>query len=145
MADAALASSLALVLAVSAATDLRHRLILDAVLAPGAAAALAVTLAAEPDLLGARLGAAAGAGGFLLAAALARPDGMGLGDVKLAAVTGLHLGPAVAPALCLGLASGAVGGAVSALARGRRVRGSSVPLAPHLALGAALVGILSLP
>ena len=95
-------------------------------------------------MLGPRLAAAAGAGGFLLAAALARPGGMGLGDVKLAAVMGLHIGPAVAPALVLGLASGAVAGAVAALARGQRLGGATVPLAPHLALGACLVGIVSL-
>ena len=144
MADAALAASLALVLAVSTVTDLRRRLILDAVLAPGAVAALAITMAAEPGLLGPRMAAAAGAGGFLLAAAVARPGGMGLGDVKLAAVIGLHLGPAAAPALCLGLASGAVGGVAAAVARGRSPRGSTVPLAPHLAFGTALVGINTL-
>ena len=144
MADAALAASLALVLAVSTVTDLRERLILDAVLAPAALVALAVTITAEPGALAPRLGAAAGAGGFLLAAALARPGGMGLGDVKLAAVMGLHLGAGVAPALLVGLASGAAAGSAAALARGRPPSGATIPLAPHLALGTALVGIVSL-
>ncbi len=144
MAAAALAASLALVLAVSAATDLRERLILDAVLAPAALAALGITIAGEPGVLGARVCSAGAAGGFLLAAALARPGGMGLGDVKLAAVMGLHLGPAVAPALMLGLASGAVTGAAQAAARGRSPGGATVPLAPHLALGTAMVAIVSL-
>jgi len=144
MADAALVASLSLVLAVSALTDLRDRLIFDAVLAPAALAAVVLTVAAEPEMLGPRLGAAAGAGTFLLAAALARPGGMGLGDVKLAAVLGLHMGPAVAPALVLGLASGAVVGTATALARRRSVSGATVPLAPHLAAGTALVGIVSL-
>ena len=45
-----------------------------------------------------RLIAGAAAGGFLLLAALAYPRGMGMGDVKLAAVMGLFLGTSVAPA-----------------------------------------------
>lgn len=145
MADAALAASLAIVLAASSVTDLRHRLIPDAVLAPAALASMLLTAAADPGMLVPRLASGAAAGGFLLAAALARPGGMGLGDVKLAAVMGLHIGPAVALALVLGLASGALAGAATAVARGRRVAEATVPLAPHLALGTAVVGILSLP
>ncbi len=80
------------------------------------------------------------AGGLLLGAALAKPDGMGMGDVKLAAVMGLHMGAAVAPALGLGLASGAVAGTLMAKLRGEPVSSATVPLAPHLAAGAALVG-----
>ncbi|CAN5513939.1 hypothetical protein BH20ACT15_BH20ACT15_03730 [soil metagenome] len=144
MAAAALTASLGLVLAASVVTDLRRRLILDAVLAPAAGAAIALTAFAEPGLLAERLAAACGAGGFLLAAAIAKPGGMGLGDFKLAAVMGLHLGAAVVPALALGLASGALGGTVAAAVRGRPLSGATVPLAPHLAAGAAMAGGMTL-
>lgn len=144
MAAAALTASLVAVLAISTVTDMRKRLIYDLALAPAALSAIVLTLAAQPEMLGARLAAAACAGGFLLAAALARPEGMGLGDVKLAAVIGLHLGPAVAPALALGLASGAATGSTLALARGRSLGDATVPLAPHLALGTALAGAATL-
>ena len=50
--------------------------------------------------------AAAIAGGGLLLVALAYPRGMGMGDVKLAAMMGLYLGRAVAPALLVGFLAG---------------------------------------
>ena len=46
----------------------------------------------------------------MLLAAVAYPAGMGMGDVKLAAVMGLYLGKSVAPALFIGFAAGAVVG-----------------------------------
>ena len=67
----------------------------------------------EPE----RLIAGAAAGGFLLAAALAYPGGMGMGDVKLAAVMGLFLGSAVALAILMALVLGVAVGAVVIRAR----------------------------
>ncbi len=63
---------------------------------------LALDPAGEPT----RLIAGAAAGGFLLLAALAYPGGMGMGDVKLAAMMGLFLGSAVAPAILIALVVG---------------------------------------
>jgi leader peptidase (prepilin peptidase)/N-methyltransferase len=138
MAAVVLWSSFTLLLAVVTVTDLRSRLIPDsALLAAGAVAVIAVAISA-PSELGERLAAAGGAGGFLLAAALARPDGMGLGDVKLAAVLGLYLGRAVAPALLIALTAGALCGAFLVLARGTSARRQTIPFAPFLATGAAV-------
>ena len=79
--------------------DLDHRIIPNKLTGLGAVTALALVAALRPADLPEHLVAGVGAGGFLLAAALARPGGMGMGDVKLAGVMGLFLGVAVVPAL----------------------------------------------
>ena len=89
----------------------------------------------DPGSLPERLIAAVGAGGLLLIIGLAYPRGMGMGDVKLAAVMGLYLGSAVAPALFVGVLSGAVVGLALMAARGSGARKLAVPFGPFLALG----------
>ena len=68
--------------------------------------------------------------------ALAYPRGMGMGDVKLAAVLGLYLGRSVAVAVIAGVLLGTIVGlAVMArlgVARGRK---TAVPFGPFLAIG----------
>jgi len=86
--------------------------------------------------------AAAGAGGFLLAVALAYPRGMGMGDVKLAAVMGLYLGRAVVPALAVAVFAGAVVGMALLARDGSSARKRAVPFGPFLALG-GVVGLLA--
>jgi leader peptidase (prepilin peptidase)/N-methyltransferase len=80
-----------------------------------------------------------GAGMFFFVAAWLQPKGMGLGDVKFAAVLGLYLGRAVAPAvfaaLILGVLVGAVIMARLGTAAGRKTK---VPFGPFLAAGALL-------
>jgi leader peptidase (prepilin peptidase)/N-methyltransferase len=78
----------------------------------------------------------------LLAIGLAYPRGMGMGDVKLAAVMGLYLGSAVAPALLVGVLAGALVGLGIMLARGSEARKLAVPFGPFLALG-GVVGLLA--
>jgi leader peptidase (prepilin peptidase)/N-methyltransferase len=101
--------------------------------------ALLIGLALDPSGEPERLIAAAAAGGFLLLAALAYPGGMGMGDVKLAAVLGLLLGRAVAPAILIALLSGVLVGVVVIIRKGQREgRKTAVPFGPFLALGALL-------
>jgi leader peptidase (prepilin peptidase) / N-methyltransferase len=120
-------------LAAAVAYDLRERRIPDAITLPAAVLALAAGAAADP----ARLAAGALAAALLSAAALARPDGMGLGDAKLAGVMGLALGPPVATALLVACAAGTAYGAALAVRRGvAAARVATVPFAPFLALGA---------
>jgi leader peptidase (prepilin peptidase)/N-methyltransferase len=123
-------------------TDLERRVIPNAVLAVGAAIGLGIVIAGDPSSLGARAIAAAGAGGFLLVAALAYPSGMGMGDVKLAAVMGLFLGRAVIPALVIAIAAGAIVGIALMLRDGPRARKTAVPFGPFLALG-GMAGLLA--
>lgn len=141
MASAILAGALSVLLVAVTITDLRARVIPDLALAPAAALALGIAAASAPETLPERGGAATGAGGFLLAAALLRPGGMGLGDVKLAAVLGLFLGRAVVAALLVALAAGAIWGFAAVAIRGGRLSEATIPFAPFLATGAAVACI----
>jgi leader peptidase (prepilin peptidase)/N-methyltransferase len=139
------ATSLVLILLVipSALIDLEHRIIPNKLTAAGAVLALLVGVAIDPAGEPERLIAAAGAGGFLLLAALAYPGGMGMGDVKLAAVLGLLLGRAVAPAILIALLSGVLVGVFVIARKGAgEGRKTAVPFGPFLALG-ALVSIFA--
>ena len=123
-------------------TDLERRIIPNAILAAGSLAAVAIVAASDPSSLPERLIAAAGAGGFLLAAALAYPRGMGMGDVKLAAVMGLFLGRAVVPALAIAVLAGALVGAAMLIRHGSEARKRAIPFGPFLAFG-GVVGLLA--
>ena len=82
-------ASLVALLGVVTVSDLRTRLVPDGPLVLGLLLALAIWRAFRTRSSCPRGSPrAAGAAGFLLAAALIRPDGMGLGDVKLAGVLG---------------------------------------------------------
>jgi len=121
-------------------TDLERRVIPNAVLLAGALVAVAIVAATDPSDLGTRAIAAAAAGGFLFLVALIYPRGMGMGDVKLAAVMGLYLGGAVAPALLIGFAAGALVGLAMIARQGAGARKQAIPFGPFLALG-GLVGL----
>jgi leader peptidase (prepilin peptidase)/N-methyltransferase len=138
MAATLLDASLVGLLAVVTATDLRSRLVPDRALVISLLVAIPICALSDPGDLPARLVAGLGAGGFLLAAALIRPDGMGLGDVKLAAVLGVYLGAAVIEAMVVAFAAGSVAGLVLLARHGWGARRRTIPFAPFLALGALL-------
>jgi leader peptidase (prepilin peptidase) / N-methyltransferase len=136
---ATVALSIVLILLVVpiALIDFEYRIIPNKLTGLGAVLALAVGLALDPAGEPTRLIAGGAAGGFLLLAALAYPGGMGMGDVKLAAVMGLLLGSAVAPALLIALVAGVGLGVVVIARKGAQVgRKTAVPFGPFLALGA---------
>lgn len=140
-AEVALGLAFVTMLAIITLTDLEHRVIPNAVLIAGAVVAVAIAAPTDPDGLAERAIAAAAAGGFLLVAALVYSGGMGMGDVKLGAVMGLYLGRAVAPALLVAFAAGAVVGVGLLLRQGAAARKQAVPFGPFLALG-GVVGLL---
>jgi leader peptidase (prepilin peptidase) / N-methyltransferase len=129
-------------LAAVSLTDLEQRLIPNRILAVSAALCLALVAAGDPSSLPERAAASLGAGGLLFCVALAYPRGMGLGDVKLAALMGLYLGRDVAPALLIGFAAGALVGVALIARRGIGARKQAVPFGPFLALG-GLVALLA--
>jgi leader peptidase (prepilin peptidase) / N-methyltransferase len=135
------ALALTITLVAAAETDLEHHIIPNRLMAASAIAAVALWAIVDPGRLPENLIAGAAAGGFLLAAALAYPAGMGMGDVKLAGVMGLYLGASVAPALFVGFAAGAAVGVAIVLVRGASARKQGVPFGPFLALG-GVVGLL---
>jgi leader peptidase (prepilin peptidase) / N-methyltransferase len=142
----ALSVALVLVLVPAALIDLEHRIIPNRLNLVGALLALGLGTALDPAGEPGRLIAGAAAGGFLLAAALAYPGGMGMGDVKLAAVMGLFLGAAVAPALLIALLSGVLLGAAIIARKGAHAgRKTAVPFGPFLALGGILAIFVGSP
>jgi leader peptidase (prepilin peptidase) / N-methyltransferase len=123
-------------------TDLERRVIPNKILLVAALLGLAIVAPTDPDSLPERTLAAAAAGGLLLAAALAYPRGMGLGDVKLAAVMGFFLGRAVGPAIFVALLSGSLVGLTMIARHGVDARKRAIPFGPFLALG-GVVGMLA--
>lgn len=123
-------------------TDLERRIIPNRILLVAAVLGVAIAAVADPGSLPERAIAALAAGGLLFAAALAYPRGMGLGDVKLAAVMGLFLGRAVAPAILVGLLAGSLFGLALIARHGAEARKRAIPFGPFLALG-GVVGLLA--
>ncbi|MGR7027858.1 prepilin peptidase [Geodermatophilus sp. URMC 62] len=138
---------------VLAQVDLAVHRLPDRVTLP-AAAVCAAALLADAALLGTwpallrAVFAAAAAGGIALAAALAAPAGLGLGDVKLLALLGLVLGWAGWGVLLAGVLLGLLAGAaVSLLLVATRRAGwrTALPFGPPLLLGAVLALALGGP
>jgi leader peptidase (prepilin peptidase)/N-methyltransferase len=143
--DLVLGLALVAILVPVALIDLEHRIIPNKITLPAAVAAVAIGLVLKPSGVPEQLIAGAAGGGFLLVFALAYPRGMGMGDVKLAAVLGLFLGRSVAVAILSGVLAGAVVGAVVVARVGvERGRKTAVPFGPFLALG-GVVGLLAGP
>jgi leader peptidase (prepilin peptidase)/N-methyltransferase len=138
--ELALGLGLCALLVIITLTDLERRLIPNAVLLVGAVVAVALAAATDVASLPERFAAAAAAGGFLFCIALAYPRGMGMGDVKLAAVMGLFLGRDVAPALLVGFGAGALVGLAMMARKGAAARKQALPFGPFLALG-GIVGL----
>ena len=127
-----------------AAIDFDHRLLPNKIVYPLAAYGVIATLLVDRDDLVENLIAGAGAFLFLLAAVLAYPRGMGMGDVKLGGAMGLFLGLSVIPALLVAFLSGSVIGLAIIAREGAAGRKKAVPFGVFLALG-GIVGVLAGP
>jgi leader peptidase (prepilin peptidase) / N-methyltransferase len=124
-----------------AGIDLDHRLLPNKIVYPMAAYGVVATLLVEREDLVEHLIAGAGAFAFLLAALLAYPRGMGMGDVKLAGAMGLYLGLSVIPALLTAFLTGSVVGLAIIAREGASARKKAVPFGVFLAIG-GIVGVL---
>jgi leader peptidase (prepilin peptidase)/N-methyltransferase len=133
---ALLAAGFCATLVAISAADLGHRIVPNRIVLPAALVALGARLALDLRLEWPVAGLAAA--GFLLAAVLAYPQGMGMGDVKLALLLGFMLGKYVAIALMLGFVSALVPSLVLFARHGGKARKMAIPLAPFLALGAVV-------
>jgi leader peptidase (prepilin peptidase)/N-methyltransferase len=141
-ATAVLALFFAVLVAV-AVIDVEHRIIPNRILYPSLIAfpvilVVGVLAGEHLSLLRAGIGFLAYGGG-LLVVALISPGGMGMGDVKLAALIGLVLGAFglayVAVAAAAAVLAGGLG-AAALLAFARATRKHAVPFGPYLAAGA---------
>jgi leader peptidase (prepilin peptidase)/N-methyltransferase len=131
--SAAVAAFFCLALVAVSATDIEHRIIPNRIVLPAAVLVLAANTALHPGPRWAL--AALGASGFLFAAALAYPKGMGMGDVKLALLMGAALGKTVPVAMMIGMSSALVPGVYLLVRHGKAARKMGVPFGPFLALG----------
>ena len=127
------AAVFALALVVITATDLEYRLIPNRVVGPASLLVLAGMTAAKPSPVWAI--AAFGAAAFLLVFSLISPQGMGMGDVKLAFLMGAALGPTVAVALVIASLASLVPSIYILARHGRAGRKVGFPFGPFLALG----------
>lgn len=123
-------------LVIVANADLDLRVVPNKVVAPALVLGLIAQLWVVPEDWLTWTSAALIAFAAMFAVALAWPGGMGMGDVKLAAVLGLYLGRAVAPAMLLAFIAGTLVGLVvmarKGVAEGRK---TAVPFAPFMAIG----------
>lgn len=135
-AKAAIAAFFCAVLVAVSAIDLEHRIIPNRIVLP----ATVVVLVANTvrDLSPEWAIGALGASGFLFAAALAYPAGMGMGDVKLALLMGAVLGRTVSVALMAGMLAAMVPGLVLIARHGAKARKMGIPFGPFLALGSVV-------
>ena len=134
--DAAVAAFFCAVLVTVSATDLAHRIVPNRIVVPAAGIVLVAQTALHPSpqwTLG-----ALGASGFLLAAAIVYPAGMGMGDVKLALLMGAALGKTVGVALMLGMLAALVPAMFLMARHGSKARKMGIPFAPFLAIGSVI-------
>ena len=135
-AKAAIAAFFCAVLVAVSAIDLEHRIIPNRIVLPATIVVLVANTARE---LGPEWALAAlGASGFLFAAALAYPAGMGMGDVKLALLMGAALGRTVSVALMAGMLAAMIPGLVLITRHGAKARKMGIPFGPFLALGSVV-------
>jgi leader peptidase (prepilin peptidase)/N-methyltransferase len=127
------AAAFCAVLVTISATDLERRTIPNRIVVPAAVGLLVAQTLLHPSVEWVAGGA--GAAAFFLAAALAYPGGMGMGDVKLAFLLGVVLGRTVPVALLVGMLSALVPAAVLGVKHGRAARKMTIPFGPFLAVG----------
>jgi leader peptidase (prepilin peptidase)/N-methyltransferase len=118
------------------AIDLEHRIIPNRIVLPATVLVLVANTARDlsPEWA---LGAL-GASGFLFAAALAYPAGMGMGDVKLALLMGAALGRTVPVALMAGMLAAMIPSLYLFARHGAKARKMGIPFGPFLAIGSVV-------
>ena len=134
--SAAVAAFFCLVLVAVSATDIEHRIIPNRIVLPAFVVVLAANTALHLSPQWAL--AAVGASGFLFAAALAYPKGMGMGDVKLALLMGAALGRSVTVAMMIGMVAAIVPGLILFARHGAAARKIRIPFGPFLAFGSVV-------
>ena len=135
-AEAAIAAFFCAVLVAVSAIDLEHRIIPNRIVVPATVVVLVANTAR--DLSPEWAIAALAGSGFLLAAAVVYPAGMGMGDVKLALLMGAALGRTVSAALMVGMLAAMVPSLVLFARHGSKARKMGIPFGPFLAIGSVV-------
>jgi leader peptidase (prepilin peptidase)/N-methyltransferase len=129
----------AAVLVLLTAVDLDRRLIPNVIVLPATAVVLVAQIALYPEHTLEWLIASLGAALFFFVPLLIYPAGMGMGDVKLAALLGAALGKSVLAALFVGLVTGAAFAILVLIREGTSARRKAIAYGPFLALGGLVV------
>jgi leader peptidase (prepilin peptidase)/N-methyltransferase len=136
---AVVSSFFASVLVLLSAIDLDRRLIPNVIVLPALVVCLVAQIALYPEhwlewVLASLLAALA-----LFVPLLIVPSGMGMGDVKLAALMGAVLGTSVVAALFIGVVAGGLFAAGVLVLKGARARSQAFAYGPFLAFGGLVV------
>jgi leader peptidase (prepilin peptidase) / N-methyltransferase len=118
------------------ATDIERRVIPNAVVIPAALFVLVLRMLDHPSAEWPVAGLVAAL--FLFVAALIKPGGMGMGDVKLALLMGTMLGRTVPVALFVGMLAALAPSAILFARHGMKARKMTIPFGPFLALGSVV-------
>ena len=124
------------------AIDLQRRLIPNVIVLPAIVVVLIAQIALFPDRTLEWLLASFGAALFFFVPLLIYPAGMGMGDVKLAALIGAVLGWSVAVAILGALLAGAVFAVAVLVREGMSARKKAIPYGPFIAFGGIVVMLL---
>jgi len=141
--DIVVAGFFVVVLVAISIVDVRRRIVPNRLVLPAAAIVLAARTLIHPSLVW--IAGGAGAAALLLVAAIVRPGGMGMGDVKLALLLGVAVGRSVPLALVIALAAAMVPSIAILLRHGSRGRTMAIPFAPFLALGGLVALVVGGP
>jgi leader peptidase (prepilin peptidase)/N-methyltransferase len=141
--DIVVAAFFVAVLVVISVVDVRRRIVPNRLVLPAAAIVLAARTLVHPSAVW--IAAGAGAAAFLLVAAIVRPGGVGMGDVKLALLLGVAVGRSVPIALVVALVAATVPSIAILLRHGSRGRTMAIPFAPFLALGGLVALVVGGP
>jgi leader peptidase (prepilin peptidase)/N-methyltransferase len=135
----AVAAAFSVVLVVLSAIDLDRRLIPNAIVLPATGMLLTAQIALYPDHALEWILASLFAALALFVPLLIVPTGMGMGDVKLAALLGAVLGTSVVAALFVGVLAGGLFSVGVLVREGLSARKKTIPYGPFLALGGLIV------
>jgi leader peptidase (prepilin peptidase)/N-methyltransferase len=138
-AHALVGAILSITLVLLTAIDLDRRLLPDAIVLPTLGVVLILQIAFYPEHALEWVLAALAAAFFFFVPLLIYPAGMGMGDVKLAALLGAALGKSVAAAILAGLFAAAVVALVVLARQGLGARKKTIAFGPFLAFGGLLV------
>jgi leader peptidase (prepilin peptidase)/N-methyltransferase len=125
-----------------AVIDLDRRLIPDAIVLPALGAVLVLQIAFHPGNTLEWVLASLGAALFLFIPLLIYPAGMGMGDVKLAALLGAALGTSVTLAIALALFAGGIVALFVLGHEGIGARKKAIAFGPFLACGGLVIFFL---
>jgi leader peptidase (prepilin peptidase) / N-methyltransferase len=131
------------VLVVLSAIDLERRVLPNRIVLPATAVVLSSHLAFEPERGPEWVVAPVAASLLLFLPLLVYPEGMGMGDVKLALLLGAGLGYDVFAAVALGVVLALPVAVVLLVRGGLAARKTAIPFGPFLAAGSMLVLLLA--